>query len=104
VADVFAEWQAKQKLWRDKGLSTRAANVLINDNLLTLDDVREALRKRGRLWFLRAPNCGKVTTQEIGKVLFGEDWTDQSRLPHLCDATLIAVLEARGYTVTKRRG
>jgi len=85
-------------------LSKRAANVLIAENLLTEDDVRAKLRAHGHSWFMRTPNCGKVTTQEIGKVLFGEDWTDCPTLPHLCDRTLIAVLEARGYTVTKCRG
>jgi len=87
--------------WKAKGLSTRAVNVLLNAELNCEADVQ----KLGPAALMRLPNSGKATVRELGQVLFGKEWTPP--FPpcfgqHITDAQLIAELEERGYTVTKR--
>jgi len=89
---------ALELFWRGKGLGRRAARALALAKCANLAEVRQL----GRNGLMLVPDCAKHTTEEIGRVLFDEDWMPPVRLPHLRDETLIRELTARGYTVKGR--
>jgi hypothetical protein len=93
------DYKKLSAFWRAKGLKGRAAGILAACNCLNEQDVRAI----GVYTFLyRTPNCSKVTTEEIGRVLFNEKWNRDTliKMSHT-DKVLIDELRARGYTVTR---
>ena len=65
------------RLWRDQGLSARAAAVVAAAGCRSLDEIRDL----GRSFFRRQENCGNRTLQELSDLVGG--WQN---LPHKCDA------------------
>ena len=51
-------------------VTTRARNILGLIRITNADDIR----RLGKVYFLRTPECGRLTAQEIGN-LIGEDWS-----------------------------
>ncbi len=69
-------------------LSARAYRVVINAGCRSVEDIR----KHGREGFMREPNCGAVTLQEIGAAI--GDWgqpvprSDQAHTDALADLVM----------------
>jgi hypothetical protein len=86
------------RLWRDQGLSARAAAVAAAAGCRSLDEIRDL----GRSFFLRQENCGNRTLQELSDLVGG--WQN---LPHerhawvrrAPDGVLIDELRRRGIAV-----
>ena len=61
------EWLSKTKAWKQRGLSTRAANCLVNEGILSNEDLAGVVNSSFTGWIniLAIPHCGKGTTREI---------------------------------------
>lgn len=103
--------------WLALGLSFRAAQVLAQEGIATVEQLRAiGDRERGlgdenrriMLALLRIPNCGRATTEEIQAFLRGDPPKPKkpARPPiHFYkDETLIAELKRRGYSVSRNDG
>lgn len=84
--------------WVNKGLRPRAARALVAAGCTSEADVRVF----GPINLIRIPDCRFATIREIGRVLFNdENWLNRKHV-NLTDETLIAELQARGYSVSKK--
>lgn len=88
------------------GLSTRAGNCLLADNICTVED----LISRTKSDLLKLPNCGLRTLEEIISTLNNHGMTlkhsDEDEEPSMADLAqiraAIALLRRWGYSVKRR--
>lgn len=87
----------RQAYWRGMGLSTRAINGLLNNDILTLDQLKNV----DYIALMRTPNFGVKSLREIAEKTGYP--LDRRTIPDLpfTDERLILELNKRGYAVGK---
>jgi hypothetical protein len=67
------QYQAAMRQIDDYVLTTRCRGVLRNSIYATgMDDAsRASIRRKGRMWWMRQPNCGRRTVDELAELVGG---------------------------------
>ena len=67
--NTLTEQQINNIPIRNIHLGVRIKNILINENINTLEDLKNLVLKKGFFKIIRLPNCGTVSQNTIKKLL-----------------------------------
>ena len=67
--NTLTEQQINNVPIRNINLGVRIINILINENINTLENLKDYVLKNGMFGIIRLPNCGTVSQNKIRKLL-----------------------------------